>query len=378
MQENQMRTTSLDSVAAEQQRFMVRVYNWMGAGLGITGVMAFYIANTPAIFNILMGNPVMPIVLIVAQIGLVFWLATRVMAMSVSQATGVFLLYAGLTGITFSTLFVVYTAASITSTFLVTAGTFGAMSFYGYTTKKDLTSWGSFLFMGLIGIIIASLVNIFLQSPMMHWIITYAGVLIFVGLTAYDTQKIKEMNILGNEGTDEDTKEAIRGALTLYLDFINLFLMLLRIMGDRRQTKNIKVEKKLNFGFANLVLAVREEFIDVFTTLDLDEVADEFRKKNKRLIRIGSKYPNLTRQYLYSRGVTNFSIVKSRGATELMPAISTAELISDITSSGQTLTANKLRILNDGEILKSQACIFVSKKNQKKKGLKRILSILSK
>ena len=142
--------------------------------------------------------------------------------------------------------------------------------------------------------------------------------------------------------------------------------------------KNIKVEKKLNFGFANLVLAVREEFIDVFTTLDLDEVADEFRKKNKRLIRIGSKYPNLTRQYLYSRGVTNFSIVKSRGATELMPAISTAELISDITSSGQTLTANKLRILNDGEILKSQACIFVSKKNQKKKGLKRILSILSK
>ena len=209
MQENQIRTTSLDSVAAEQQRFMVRVYNWMGAGLGITGVMAFYVANTPAIFNILMGNPVMPIVLIIAQIGLVFWLATRVMAMSVSQATGVFLLYAGLTGITFSTLFVVYTAASITSTFLVTAGTFGAMSFYGYTTKKDLTSWGSFLFMGLIGIIIASLVNIFLQSPMMHWIITYAGVLIFVGLTAYDTQKIKEMNILGNEGTDEDTKEAL-------------------------------------------------------------------------------------------------------------------------------------------------------------------------
>ena len=154
--------------------------------------------------------------------------------MSVSQATGVFLLYAGLTGITFSTLFVVYTAASITATFMVTAGTFGAMSIYGYTTKKDLTSWGSFLFMGLIGIIIASVVNIFMESQMMHMIITYAGVLIFVGLTAYDTQKIKEMNIIGNEGTDEDTKEAIRGALTLYLDFINLFLMLLRLMGDRR------------------------------------------------------------------------------------------------------------------------------------------------
>ena len=108
------------------------------------------------------------------------------------------------------------------------------MSIYGYTTKKDLTSWGSFLFMGLIGIIIASVVNIFMESQMMHMIITYAGVLIFVGLTAYDTQKIKEMHIIGNEGTDEDTKEAIRGALTLYLDFINLFLMLLRLMGDRR------------------------------------------------------------------------------------------------------------------------------------------------
>ena len=139
--------------------------------------------------------------------------------------------------------------------------------------------------------------------------------------------------------------------------------------------KNIKVEKKLNFGFANLVLAVREEFIDVFTTLDLDEVADEFRKKNKRLIRIGSKYPNLTRQYLYSRGVTNFSIVKSRGATELMPTISTAELISDITSSGQTLKANKLRVLNDGIILKSQACMFASKKNTKKWGTKNLVRL---
>jgi ATP phosphoribosyltransferase len=140
--------------------------------------------------------------------------------------------------------------------------------------------------------------------------------------------------------------------------------------------KNIKVEKKLNFGFANLTLAVREEFIDVFTTLDLDEVADEFRKKNKRLIRIGSKYPNLTRQYLYSRGVTNFSIVKSRGATESMAAISTAELISDITSSGQTLKANKLRILSDGEILKSQACLMSSKLSKNKKGLKKLIKNL--
>ena len=141
--------------------------------------------------------------------------------------------------------------------------------------------------------------------------------------------------------------------------------------------KNIKVEKKLNFGFANLVLAVREEFIDVFTTLDLDEVADEFRKKNKRLIRIGSKYPNLTRQYLYSRGVTNFSIVKSRGATESMASISTAELISDISSSGQTLKANKLRVLNDGQILKSQACLMSSKLSIRKKGINEIIKLIS-
>ena len=232
--QDSLRTMSVDAVAAEQQRFMVRVYNWMTAGLAITGFMAFYVSNNETIMNIIFGNPIMPIVLMIAQIGLVFWLASRVMQMSVSQATGVFMLYAGLTGVTFSFIFVVYTSASITSTFLVTAGTFGAMSLYGYTTKKDLTSWGSFLFMGLIGIIIASVVNMFMQSTMMHMIITYAGVLIFVGLTAYDTQKIKEMNILGNEGTDEDTKEAIRGALTLYLDFINLFLMLLRLMGDRR------------------------------------------------------------------------------------------------------------------------------------------------
>jgi FtsH-binding integral membrane protein len=226
---------SLDAVAAEQQRFMVRVYNWMTAGLAVTGVMGYMVASSPTLLNIIFGNPVIPIVLIVAQIGLVFYLSASVHKMSASQATGVFILYAGLTGLTFSSIFIVYSGASITATFAVTAGTFAAMSFYGYTTKKDLTSIGSFLFMGLIGIIIASVVNIWLKSPVMHSVITYAGVLIFVGLTAYDTQKIKEMNILGNEGTDEDTKEAISGALRLYLDFINLFLMLLRLMGSPRE-----------------------------------------------------------------------------------------------------------------------------------------------
>ena len=228
------RYMSQDAVAGEQQRFMVRVYNWMGAGLTLTGGMSWFTSTNETILNILVNQPILFIILLLVELGLVFYLATRVMSMSESQAMGVFFLYAGLNGVTLAPLFLLYTSASLASTFLVTAGMFGAMSFYGYTTKKDLTSWGSFLFMGLIGIILASIVNMFMNSSAIYWIVTYAGILVFVGLTAYDTQKIKEMNILGNEGTDEDTKEAVRGALSLYLDFINLFLMLLRIMGDRR------------------------------------------------------------------------------------------------------------------------------------------------
>ena len=136
--------------------------------------------------------------------------------------------------------------------------------------------------------------------------------------------------------------------------------------------------KRLPFGYANLVLAVREENIDLFTTLDLDEVADEFRKKNKTLVRIGTKYPNLTREFLYSRGVTNFTIVKSLGSTELMCAMNTAQLISDITQTMTTLKQNNLKILSDGEILKSQACIFSSRKNLKKKGVKKLINLLIK
>ena len=142
--------------------------------------------------------------------------------------------------------------------------------------------------------------------------------------------------------------------------------------------KNIKIEKRLNFGYATLILACRNEFIDLFTTLDLDEVAEDYKKKNKSLLKIGTKYPNLTREFLYSRGVTNFTIVKSLGSTELMCAMNTAQLISDITSSGATLRQNNLRILNDGEILKSQACIFSSKKSKKKKGLKSLIRLLTK
>lgn len=141
--------------------------------------------------------------------------------------------------------------------------------------------------------------------------------------------------------------------------------------------KNIKIEKKLNFGFANLVLAVREEFIDVFTTLDLDEVAEEYLKKNKKLIRIGTKYPTLTKNFLFERGVTNFTCVKSLGSTELMPAVNSSTLVSDIVSSGITMIQNKLRPLNDGLILKSQACLFSSKKSKKKRGIKNLIKLLS-
>jgi len=142
--------------------------------------------------------------------------------------------------------------------------------------------------------------------------------------------------------------------------------------------KNIKVEKKLKFGFATLQLAVRKEFIDVFTTLDLDEVAEDYRRKNKKLIRIGTKYPNLTRDALYKRGVTNFTIVKSLGSTELMPAMDTAMLVFDISSTGTTMKKNHLRPLSDGEILKSQACFFSSKKSKSKKGLQGLIKLFSK
>lgn len=222
------------SIAAEQSRFLIRVYNWMGAGLAVTAIVAWYVANTPSILNVILGNQILFFGLIIGELGLVFYLASRVMQMSAQRAMNVFIGYAALNGVTFSVLFVAYTQSSIATAFVVTAGMFAAMSLYGATTKKDLTSWGSFLFMGLIGIIIASVVNIFLQSSAMYWIITYAGVLIFTGLIAYDTQSILRMNIIGNEGTQEDTKEAISGALRLYLDFINLFIMMLRLLGDRR------------------------------------------------------------------------------------------------------------------------------------------------
>lgn len=223
-----------EQIKAEQASFMAKVYGWMTAALIVTGFISMFVASSPELLVTIVGNKLFFYGLLIAEVGIVWWLSSRVQSMSANTATLWFFLYAILNGMTLSVIFVVYTASSIASTFFITAGTFGAMSAYGYFTKRDLTSWGSFLFMGVIGLVIAGIVNIFWQNDMFGMIVSAIGVLIFTGLTAYDTQKIKEMNIIGNAGTNEDRKEAVMGALTLYLDFINLFLYLLRLLGGRR------------------------------------------------------------------------------------------------------------------------------------------------
>lgn len=221
-------------IAAEQQRFMVRVYGWMGAALVLTGLMAAYTASSQYLLEIVFSNRLTFYGLIILELVAVGVITRMINSMSAMTASLLFIAYALLNGLTFSVIFLVYTAESISSTFFVTAGTFGVMSIYGYMTKTDLTKLGSFLFMALVGLIIASVVNWFMNSPVLYWITTFAGVLIFTGLTAYDTQKVKNMLTIGNEGTEEYQKQSILGALTLYLDFINLFLYLLRIFGRRK------------------------------------------------------------------------------------------------------------------------------------------------
>ena len=215
--------------------FIRSVYNWMAIGLGITGFIAYYVANTPALAQMIFGNQILFFGLIIAELGLVIAISARIQKMQASTATALFVLYSALNGATLSMIFLVYTASSITSTFFICAGTFVACSIYGWTTKRDLTSVGGFMAMGLIGIIIASVVNIFLRSSAMHMIISYIGVIVFVGLTAYDTQHLKNMAMTQPDGLEAGVvrKGAILGALKLYLDFINLFLMLLRIFGNR-------------------------------------------------------------------------------------------------------------------------------------------------
>ncbi len=233
----------MESISQPRQRaevlvndFVRSVYNWMFIGLALTGFMALYVSNSETILRLVFGNRLIFFGLILVELALVFSISGRVNRMSASTATLLFVIYAGLNGVTLSFIFLAYTRASIVSTFFVCAGTFLACSIYGWTTKRDLTSLGGFLFMGLIGIIIASVVNMFIRSSAMSMIVSYIGVLVFVGLTAYDTQKLKNMAMTQPAGLDGAVirKGAILGALSLYLDFINLFLMLLRIFGQGR------------------------------------------------------------------------------------------------------------------------------------------------
>ncbi len=228
-------STKQTQVQTRVNDFIRSVYNWMAIGLALTGFVAFYVASNPTLLNLIYRNQILFFGLIIAELGLVFWISARIQRMQASTATALFVLYSALNGTTLSFIFIFYTRASIASTFFVCAATFIACSIYGWTTKRDLTSLGGFLMMGLIGIIIASLVNIFIRSSAMHMIISYIGVLVFVGLTAYDTQSLKAMAVSqpADVGASAIRKGAILGALKLYLDFINLFLMLLRILGNR-------------------------------------------------------------------------------------------------------------------------------------------------
>jgi FtsH-binding integral membrane protein len=237
MEAQHYQTTSMTVAQAQREAstvFLAKVFNWMAIGLGLTGLIAFFTASSGLALSIA-ASPLF-MILLLAELGLVFFLSARIEKIQAGTATGLFLGYSVLNGLTLSTIFLAYTRASIGGTFLITAGMFGAMAVYGMVTKRDLSGMGSFLFMGLIGIILASVVNIFLKSSSLYWAISVIGVLVFVGLTAWDVQKIKTMGEQGimEQGEGAIRKGAIIGALALYLDFINLFLMLLRFFGGSR------------------------------------------------------------------------------------------------------------------------------------------------
>ena len=225
--------------------YMLKVYNYMATGILLTGIVALITFKMSVVTNdagsivglTSMGNAIymsgLKWLVMLAPLGIVFYMSFGINKMSASKAQTTFWVFAGLMGLSLSSILLVYTGMSVTRVFFICSATFGAMSIYGYTTKRDLTKLGSFLMMGLIGIIIASIVNIFMQSSMMYFVISILGVLIFVGLTAYDTQKIKNMYAASDTG-EIMGKKAVMGALTLYLDFINLFIMLLRLFGQRR------------------------------------------------------------------------------------------------------------------------------------------------
>ncbi len=212
--------------------FLTKVYGWMSGGLLITAMTAFAVASSPALIEALILNRLAFWGLIIAQLGLVFYLSARVEKVAPTTAAGLFLLYSALTGVTSSVILLMYTAASITSTFIITAGMFGTMAVFGSVTKRNLAGWGQFLFMGLIGLILASVVGLFWQNDAMQFVISLVGVLIFTGLTAYDAQRLKQMAVALPDG--RVGAYAVVGALSLYLDFINLFFFLLRFTGSRR------------------------------------------------------------------------------------------------------------------------------------------------
>lgn len=225
------RTIVDDSYTMLVRQSVTRAFVWMTLGLAITGLTSLFVADSNLIEVIFSSGSFW--MLVIAELAVVWFLSSRIMKLSMPVATAAFAVYSLLNGVTLSPIFLVYTGESIASTFFITAGTFAAMAIFGYTTKRDLSSMGSYLMMGLIGLIIASLVNMFVGSSLLMWVVSYLGVLIFVGLTAYDTQRIKEM-IAQSVGDEEQTKKvALLGALNLYLDFINLFIYLLRLFGRR-------------------------------------------------------------------------------------------------------------------------------------------------
>lgn len=220
-------------VQVSEMTLIKNVYLWMCVALAVTGITAMAVDASLSLQEILFGGRFTFLVLLIAEVALVIYLSARIARMSFASAMVSFLVYSFLNGLTLSVIFLAYTRTSIASTFFITGGTFAVMSLYGYFTKKDLSSWGNILLMALVGLIIASIVNIFWANSTLYWIVTYAGVLIFVGLTAYDTHNIKRL-LAGQEINETTQKIALLGALTLYLDFINLFLYLLRIFGDRK------------------------------------------------------------------------------------------------------------------------------------------------
>lgn len=216
--------------------FVQSVYQWMAIGLALTGFVAYFVAHSETMLELIFGNQIIFFGLIIGELALVWILSSRINTMQASTATMMFLVYSALNGATLSSIFIAYAMSSIASTFFICSATFVACSVYGMTTKRDLTSFGSFFLMGLFGIIIATLINLFIKSSAMQMIISYIGVIVFVGLTAYDTQKIKVMALTQPSDLEAGVirKGAIIGALELYLDFVNLFLMLLRIFGGSR------------------------------------------------------------------------------------------------------------------------------------------------